>query len=177
MSLITIGIPVVKSHFIKSALEGALGQTYENIEVIVINDAPKEADRADIRKIVEAFDDDRLKYLENDKPLGQIKNMNKTLEHASGEFFSLLCDDDKWAPTYLEEMMSLAQKYPQTDIFHCRVVFMNEHDALTDLAPLSPEKQDYLDFIYHRIRGWTRFTLSDFTLRTAALRKIGGFQD
>lgn len=176
MSLITIGIPVVKSHFIQSALEGALNQTYKNIEVIVINDSPTETGKSEIRMIVNSFKDDRLKYLENETPLGQIQNMNKTLEHAAGEYFALLCDDDKWAPTYLEEMMTLAKKHPQTDIFHCRVVYMNEHDINTDLAPLLPEKQDYLDFIYHRIRGWSRFTLSDFTLRTAALRNIGGFQ-
>ncbi len=175
MPTVSIGLPVVKDQFVKSAIEGALGQTYGDFEIIVLNNARDHEVKKRIFSIVDGFTDPRIKYAENSFQLPMIPNWNETLKNAQGEFFSLLSDDDRWAPSYLEEMLRLAAKYPKTNIFHCRMVVIDEHDNPIDLAPLFPEHQDYLDFIYHRIKGYSKFTLSDFLLRTEALRRIGGF--
>lgn len=175
MCTITIGLPVVKDQFVKSALEGALAQTFRDFEIVVLNNAAEIETKNRIREIVSAFSDSRIKYYVNDQQLPMIQNWNETLNRASAPYFTLLSDDDRWAPSFLSELMNLSEKYPKTNIFHCRMVVIDEDDNCTDLAPLHPEFQDYLDFIYHRIKGYSRFTLSDFVLRTAALRQIGGF--
>ena len=175
MSSISIGLPVVKDQFIESALEGALSQTFPDFEIIVVNNAADSKTRENIWKIVQKFSDNRIRYCENDTQLPMIPNWNRALIQAKGDFFCLLSDDDRWAPRYLEEMLRLADKYPTVNIFHCRMMVIDEHDKLIDLAPLFPERQDYLDFIFHRIRGYSKFTLSDFMVRLGALKRVGGF--
>lgn len=175
MPTVSIGLPVVKDQFVQSAIEGALAQTFRDFEIIVLNNADEAGTKGRIKQIVSEFSDNRIRYFENKSQLPMIENWNETLQLAQGTFFSLLSDDDRWAPGYLEEMMDLGRKFPKTNIFHCRMVIIDEKENFIDLAPLYPEHQDHIDFIYHRIKGYSKFTLSDFVLRTQSLRDIGGF--
>lgn len=47
------------------------------------------------------------------------------LPKTSGEWVVMASDDDMYAPTYLEEMVKLTEKYSQYDLFHCRVNKIN----------------------------------------------------
>lgn len=174
-TLISIGLPVVKSNFLKKSIECCLLQSHSNIEIIIQNNAKDQNTKSEIRDVVAQYSDARIKYFETKEQLPMVQNWNTTLEKAKGEYFSLLCDDDFWEPAFLEEMINLTIKYPLVNIFHSRVLIIDDNDNQIGLSPLCPEYESGLDFIYHRVLGFRRMFLSDFMLRTQSLVGIGGF--
>lgn len=176
-NLVSIGIPVVKSKFLISAIDSCIEQTYKNIEVIIVNNATDDFSKSEIRNVVEQYNDNRIKYFENSIHLPIINNWNKVLEYSEGEFFSLLCDDDKWEPTFIEKMIDLSEKYPESSIFHSRVLIVDANENPLFLSPLCNEYEDGIDFIYHRLKGWRYQFVSDFLMRADKLKMIGGFTE
>lgn len=175
--LFSIGIPVVKTEFLKSAIKCCLNQSYKSIELIILNNGKTDEIRERIRQIAINYTDSRIKYYENESQLPIVTNWNKTLSYANGDYFSILCDDDYWEPEYIEEMVALSYQYPDTNIYHSRVLIVDDKDKCVNISPVCPQFESYLDFIYSRIKGYRLQYLSDFTVRTKAIREIGGFID
>jgi len=86
--------------YLELAIGDALAQTHRRVEVIVSDDANSDATRA----IVERFNDLRLTYRANPTRLGVAGNHRVALAAARGEFVSVLNHDDRWLPTFLEEL-------------------------------------------------------------------------
>ena len=123
--LVSIVIPAYKATYLKETIESALQQTYSNIEVIVVNDKSP----YDISSIVRSFNDRRIRYYENEENIGGkdlVAQWNRCLSYAKGEYFCLLCDDDIYTPTFVEEMLRLAEKYPNCNVFRGRAVVIDK---------------------------------------------------
>lgn len=89
---VSILIPTYNQEtFIKEAIESALSQTYENIEVIVGDDASTD----NTYRIVSNLIDPRLKYIRNQFNIGRVKNYRNLLyNHATGDYVVNLDGDD-----------------------------------------------------------------------------------
>ena len=125
--MISVGLPAYKTEFLERSIESILNQTYSDFELIIVDDHSPE----DVKGIVNQFNDDRIRYFRNEKNLGMpylTDNWNECLKYANGEYFVLFSDDDIYEPDFLEELMLLATKYPNTELFHCRVAVINEDD-------------------------------------------------
>lgn len=175
--IVSVGIPVVKSTYLSSAIESCLNQSYNNLEVIILNNASTKERGDEIEAIVDKYSDNRLKYYRNTEQLPMIENWNKVLGYATGDLFSLLCDDDQWESDFILKMVVLSNKYPATNLLHSRVLLIKDggNNKTSLLSPLCNEYEDSLDFIYHRIRGFRFQYLSDFMVRLSVIKKIGGF--
>jgi len=79
--------------FLSEAIESVLVQTFDDFELIVINDDPldKETDR-----VVLPYRDPRIIYIKNEKNFKGARSLNIGLELARGEFVAILDDDDAW---------------------------------------------------------------------------------
>jgi glycosyltransferase involved in cell wall biosynthesis len=175
-AMISVGLPAYKTEFLERSIESILNQTYSDFELIIVDDHSPE----DVKGIVNQFNDDRIRYFRNEKNLGMpylTDNWNECLKYANGEYFVLFSDDDIYEPDFLEELMLLATKYPNTELFHCRVAVINEDDEVINLSPLCPEYESGLDFIWHRVNGKRLQFAPDFMCRTEKLREIGGFHE
>lgn len=172
--LVTIAIPAYKSKHLTQAIESALRQTYARIELVIVNDKSPE----DIASIVNKFDDRRIRYFENERNLGSndpAENWNKCLSYAQGEYFCLLCDDDYYAPQFVEEMMSLAILHPSVSVFRSRVKFVNERDDIIDLFPSSPDFETAMDYLWSKVARYRIQTISEFMLKTQTIKEKGGY--
>lgn len=88
---VSICIPLFNAEeHIAETLESAFAQSFENIEVIVVDNAS--TDRS--VEIVRSFDDERLTLHQNDENIGAERNFNRALGLARGDFVKLLCSDD-----------------------------------------------------------------------------------
>lgn len=175
--LISIGLPVVKSDFLIKSIDSCLKQSYNNIEIIIQNNAKDQNIKDEINRIVSTYSDIRIKYFETEKQLPMVQNWNATLYKANGEYFCILCDDDFWEPTFLEEIIKLSRKFEMIYLFHSRVAVVNENEKILSLSNSSPFLEDGVDFLYHRLNGTRMTYLSDFVVKTIALKQIGGFID
>ncbi|WP_156823514.1 glycosyltransferase family 2 protein [Woodsholea maritima] len=88
---------------IVSSVQSILNQTWQNIELILINDASTDQTLNLVRSL--SFKDTRIKIIDNPSNLGPYVSKNKALEHATGKFIT--CHDaDDWAhPQRLENQV------------------------------------------------------------------------
>jgi glycosyltransferase involved in cell wall biosynthesis len=173
---VSIGLPAFKARYLHEAVESVLNQTYKDFELIIVNDDSPE----NVEEIVFKFDDERIKYYKNDENLGKysvVKSWNRCLDYANGEYFVLFSDDDVYHPDFLLEMIKLAEKYSELDVFHCRVKIIDKDGGTVSYAPTCPEYEDLVNFMWHRVSGYRVQYVTDFLCRTKALVAIGGFYD
>ena len=103
---VTIMIPTFNQvGYIKEAVESALAQTYENLEVVVSDDASTD----DTQKILLRFNDPRLRLVLNSNNVGRVANYRNLLEnHATGDYVVNLDGDDFYTdPFFIEEAVKL----------------------------------------------------------------------
>ena len=171
--LISITIPSFKIKFLKEAIESILAQTYNNWELIIVDDASPE----DIKSVVDKFDDKRIKYFRNEKNCGAIDvvdNWNICLKHCSGEYVICMGDDDMLTPDCLEEYGKLIEKYPGLHVYHAMTDVSDENGNVIGHQRKRPEYQTCAELILHRWSGDIQF-IGDFCYEVKSLRKEGGY--
>ncbi|MEE4180598.1 glycosyltransferase [Pseudomonas viridiflava] len=92
--LVSIVIPAFNPSFFRAALQSALDQVYDNLEIIVCDDCRTDEIKTIFDELVPS-DSDRARYVCNPKRLGFQGNLLKCLEEADGEYIKFLCDDDR----------------------------------------------------------------------------------
>jgi len=173
MTQVSVFLPVYKASFLAEAIRSILNQTFSDFELLVVNDASPE----DIRGIVEMFADPRIIYEENSENQGKqdlVAFWNRWVQRCKGEFLVIASDDDLYAPTFLQELLLLAEKYPETDLFHCRIQYINRNGALLQIAQPAQEYETQMDFIYQRLVWKRKQTLQEFMFRRSVLIQKGG---
>ncbi len=109
----SVVIPLYNKHrYIKSTLQSVLAQTYTDYEVIVVDDGSTDVSLQE----AEQMQSDKIRVLHQENQ-GVAVARNTGIENAAGEYIAFLDADDKWNPSYLEEIDKIVQKYPQSDIF------------------------------------------------------------
>lgn len=172
--LVTIAIPAYKADFLKEAVSSALHQTYSNIELVVVDDCSPEK----VEDIIKSFGDSRIHYYRNEKNIGAddpSKNWNKCLEYAKGDFFALLCDDDTYEPTFVEKMLELANVYPDIKVFRARAKTIDEKSQTINWYPSAPAFETGFDYMYQKLSGFRRQTISEFLYRTNYIKELSGY--
>lgn len=104
--LVSIIIPNYnEERFIDKTIESACIQTYENLEIIVVDDGSTD----DSLRIIEEYraKDSRIIYLKQENMNASIAR-NKAIEHAKGEFFYFLDSDDIVYPDSVRRMVTVA---------------------------------------------------------------------
>lgn len=88
--------------FIREAIDSVISQTYRNFELIVVDDCSQD----NSAEIVLSYDDDRIKFIKNEKNQGAAKTRNAGIDFATGNWIAFLDNDDKWLPSKLEEHLA-----------------------------------------------------------------------
>lgn len=92
--LVSIAIPAFNPRFFREALQSALDQTYENLEIVICDDCRSD----EIEQIVESLNVPahvQVRYQRNSVRLGFQQNLLRCFEESRGEFIKFLCDDDQ----------------------------------------------------------------------------------
>jgi glycosyltransferase involved in cell wall biosynthesis len=76
--------------FLHEAIESILGQTLNDFEFVIVNDASTD----NTRTIVQSYSDHRIRLIENASPMGLAASLNRGLEVAKGTYVARMdCDD------------------------------------------------------------------------------------
>jgi glycosyltransferase involved in cell wall biosynthesis len=109
MPKVSVIIPTFnRPKFLQAAIESVLKQTFQDFEVIVVNDASDE----DVECIVQGFCDNRIKCIRHEINKGEAGARNTGIRHSNGEFIAFLDDDDIWFPDKLKLQMNVLENSP-----------------------------------------------------------------
>jgi len=106
--LVTVGVPVYNGErLLGHALDTLLAQNYENLEIIISDNASTDATGGICSDY--AARDKRIQYFRNASNEGATANFNRTLALARGKYFMVGAADDAWEPTFVSQMVNLLE--------------------------------------------------------------------
>lgn len=94
-------------------IESILNQTFTDFEFIILNDSPN---NKQLKKIIQTYDDDRIKYYENKKNIGISASRNRLLELAQGEYIAIFDHDDISVPDRLARQVEFLDTHPNIGV-------------------------------------------------------------
>lgn len=102
------------ARYLGEAIESALIQTYENFELIIVDNCSTDNTEEIVRNFMAR--DSRIFYFKNATNIGMYRNYNEALLYAKGEYIKFLNADDKFEPTLLEKFVDILDNDPTVSV-------------------------------------------------------------
>lgn len=119
--LVSIITPVFNGKlYLEQTIQSVLGQTYDNIEYIVIDGGSKDGSLKIIEKYAAQID-----YWQSEPDAGMYEAINKGLKIATGDILAYLNSDDLYYPDSIKNAVEYFKKYPQADLIYGNCDFIN----------------------------------------------------
>lgn len=129
--MVSVIIPTYnRANVIKKAIDSVLNQTYENLELIIVDDCSTD----NTREIVGDIDDPRIKYVCLSKNSGACAARNKGIDMAKGQYIAFQDSDDEWLPSKLEKQLSVFEEH-NPDIVFCKLKRIQANGQITFEPP------------------------------------------
>ena len=126
--LLTIAIPVYNGEkSIRRCIESAINQDYtEDYEILIVNNASTDK----TLEIVQSFNDQRIRIINNPETVSMWKNHNKCFENAKGDYVFIIHADDRATPEALKIIAKRLEErlYPQKYIMWGHSMFADATD-------------------------------------------------
>jgi len=143
---LSIGLPVYNgSRYVSESIEALLGQTYENFELVISDNASTD-DTGDICRRYEKLDS-RVRYFRQARNVGLAPNHNFCVEQSRGELFKWAAGDDLYAKDLLEKCVAALDEHPRVVLAHSWTAMIDGNGTLTQanaypLATSAPRAPD-----------------------------------
>lgn len=161
-----------KEHFVKKTIQSALDQTFQEFEVIVIDDGSTDNS---LRK-VEEFDDERIRVYKQENK-GASSARNKGVELAKNNWIAFLDADDIWYKDHLEELNKSIKTFPKAQVVSNAYEIALNHNFIKKpkFSKKLPDNtsiiEDYFSFSFINPLFWT----SSLAVKKKCFETIGGF--
>ena len=166
---------------IKASINSVLAQTYENWELIVINDASRDLTLNEIPP------DPRIIVLTNEKNSGIAKSRNLGISHAKGDMLAFLDSDDIWHADKLAGQLDFMEKTGAA-ISYTATAYMNAEGKMYGYVLRAEKKLRYKDLLKRNLMSCSSVMVrrcvmlpfpetgemhEDYAVWLAIVRKIG----
>lgn len=173
--MISVVIPLYnKEQSIASTLQTVLKQTYQDFEIVIVNDGSTDHSVEEVAKVP----DPRIRLIHQSNA-GVSAARNRGIAEARGEFVAFLDADDEWNPDYLKTQYKLTQKYPECSVFACNYEFKDAQGKVTPtIIRILPFKgEDGILSNYFEVASCSHPPLwtSAVMVKKNAIQSIGGF--
>jgi glycosyltransferase involved in cell wall biosynthesis len=169
--LVSVIVPAYNAeNFIGETINSVLSQSYENLEVIVVDDGSRDLTAAIVKSA--ARRDRRVKLLRQQN-LGVAAARNLAIEKASGDYIAPLDADDIWYPSKVEKQVrSLEEGGPKAGASYCWCISINETGRVLGVGPQwDLEGEVYQPLVLRNFIGNASIPL----FRRNYLQQIGGY--
>jgi glycosyltransferase involved in cell wall biosynthesis len=132
--LVSIVIPCYKgARYLSEAIESCLRQSYQNIEIIVVDDASPD----NCAEIADGFArrDSRVRVIRRPVNGGVSRAFNSGFEVARGAYFSRLAQDDLFAEDAVPIMVRHLEAHRSVGLVYCDMQSIDEQGRLTERRP------------------------------------------
>lgn len=144
---LSIGLPVYNGEeYLAESLDALLGQTYEDFELVISDNASTDGTQDICRRYAEK--DSRIRYLRLSRNIGAAPNHNHVFTECRGELFKWASHDDLYARDLLLRCVQALDERPEVILAHSgqavidgdgKVKVPYEYGLATD-SPHAPER-------------------------------------
>ena len=136
MTRVSVIIPCYNQGiYVAEAIDSVLSQTYQNIEIIVVNDGSTDVQT---NQILASLQNERIKVITTENQ-GLAAARNNGISVSTGTYILPLDADDRIAPEYIEQGVKLLDADPGLGIVYCRARLFGEIECEWSLPPYSLE--------------------------------------
>lgn len=130
---VSIGLAVYNGEeFLAESIQALLGQTYEDFELIISDNASTDG-TADICRGY-AKQDSRIRYFRQPRNIGGAPNHNFTIDQARGELFKTASDDDLYGRDLLKLCVEALDERPEVVLAHSWSAAIDESSTVTHVV-------------------------------------------
>jgi len=170
--LVSICIPVYNAEkTIAETIRTILGQTYRNMEILVVDNASTDKTPA----LLQEFNDSRLKIYRNEVNIGAERNFSKAVQLAGGEYIALFHADDLYLPEMVEKQVAALQKDPAVGAVFTLANYIDSRGEIIGASslPLELRNQEIYFFteIFEGILGSLNFLICPSAMVRSELYK------
>lgn len=170
---ISIVIPLYnKEKYIERTLKRVLDQTYQNFEIIIINDGSTDNSVENVNKIKS----EKVK-LYNQKNSGASNARNNGVKYAKGDFIAFLDADDEWDKSYLERIVNLYKNNPDGVLYASNYYIMENNELSMLNYPKITEKEGELKNYFISGKIYTPIWTSAAVIKKDIFNQLGGFNE
>jgi glycosyltransferase involved in cell wall biosynthesis len=127
LPLVSVVLPSYNAEdFIVESVESCVGQEYDNLEIIISDDASTDSTPILLKKLKEKYPD-RIRLFLQEENLGISNNCNFILKHCAGTYIAFHAGDDVMLPTkigrqveYMENNLSCTICYHNLEVFQSK---------------------------------------------------------
>lgn len=175
---ISIVIPTFnRAVLLQQAIETSLSQTYQNLEVIVSDNASTDETHSIVARYQHDF---RFKYFRNTENIGMIPNWRKCVyEYCTGDYFVIISDDDYFVDAdYLSKAVSIIEQDKSISLlFANRINLYEETKSCVEFKNHYPAMRDGKEYFLESARRDVGFHLVTTLFSTQIARLIGVFKE
>lgn len=127
-----------KEKYIGKAIDSIIGQTFDDWELIIIDDCS--SDRS--VDVIRSYQDNRVRFYKNKENIGIAKSRNKGIDMSEGAYIAILDADDISLSDRLEKEVSFLENNPEIDVVFGGFKEIDENDVVkeTYFSPLKNPK-------------------------------------
>ena len=134
--LVSVGMPVYNGEdLIATALDSILNQTYQNIELVIVDNASTDDTAKVCREYVET--DQRVRYVRNKRNIGVARNFNRAFELSTGKYFKWAAHDDWIAPLFIADCVTALEADDSSVLCWTNSRFIDAAGNLSDEQPFA----------------------------------------
>lgn len=179
LPLVSIGVASYNnSKYILQTLDSIAQQSYQNIELIIVDDFSKDNS---VLLIDEWIKNSRLKikFIRNDKNLGVTAVCNILLQHACGQYFSIFSSDDLMSSNKIGDLLkNLQLQSPDVaGVFSVAEVIDEDGNSLNQFYPNIEIKDATKESLFQQLAQYNIINTLTTLIKTDCVRNVGGFNE
>lgn len=136
-----------RAHLVGRAIKSVLNQTYQDFELIVVDDCSTDSTEIVVKKF--QGKDKRIKYFRHMENKGGCVARNNGIRNSKGKYIAFLDSDDEWLPAKLEKQLEVFEKSQDNKLglVNCGTIYVDEGSKKEINRVLEEEKGDVFDIM------------------------------
>ena len=163
---------------IGDAIESVLNQSYQNLELLLVDDASTD----NSRQVILSYEDSRIKPIFLKKNRHVCYTCNVGFQQARGKYVAVMGHDDMWSPDKLEKQVSFLEEHPGYHVCFSWVNIIDEHKHIRNREEqgmykmFNSDNAKATEWISSLIRYSNRLCAPSACIRRSILEKAGHYR-
>lgn len=173
--LVSVVIPCYNhEQFVRDCIQSVIGQTYENIELIIIDDGSKDNSVEKIKEMLDLCEQRFVRFEFRSRPnKGLSATLNEALEWCRGQYFSAIASDDQILENKIQIQVKYMEKNSDTVALFGGSNYIDNYNNI-----LKVNKLNFQEYLFDKIiLNECQFYAPTQLMKTEILKKVGGYNE